>query len=51
MGRRQQLKGLLEEINNRYYDEGSLPKSEFTRLSEKYSEELEKVERDLGAAA
>ncbi len=51
VARRQQLKGLLEEINNRYYDEGSLPKSEFTRLSEKYSEELEKVERDLGDAA
>ncbi|HIH17130.1 MAG TPA: hypothetical protein HA252_07035 [Candidatus Diapherotrites archaeon] len=48
--RRQQLKAMIEEINNKYYDEGTLPKSEFTRLTEKYGEELDKLEQQLEAA-
>ena len=49
VSRRQQLKSMIEELNTRYYEEGSLPKSEYTRLIEKYGEELELVERELGA--
>ncbi len=48
--RRQQLKAMLQELNDKYYNDGSLPKSEYNRLVEKYSEELEMIERDLGVS-